>query len=52
MGNVNMSALTVLDIKAFVKSIRFLNFTKVDVNICIDYFWILYSCLVQPFTIA
>lgn len=39
------STLTVLDVKT--KGIRFLHFTKVDVNICIDYFWILYSLVVQ-----
>lgn len=41
------SALTVLDVK-MQKVLDFSNFTKVDVNICIDYFWILYSLVVQP----
>lgn len=34
--------------ESICQSIRFLNFTKVDVNTCIDYFLILYSHLVQP----
>lgn len=41
------SALTVLGVKT-QKVLGFLNFTKIDVNICIDCFWILYSLVVQP----
>lgn len=41
------SAFTVLSVKT-QKVLNFKNFTKVDINIHIDYFWILYTLVVQP----
>lgn len=42
-----LSAFTVLGVKTR-KVLDLKNFTKVDVNIHIDYFGILYSLVVQP----